>query len=64
MKTVFVVRKYLVPFLTVFLLIVSAGFGFLHTQQRPALASAPLTKQISSDPFTNSTSQHQTQVEP
>src|SRR5581483_10782405 len=63
MKTVFARRTYLMSFLTVLLLITVAGFSFFHAPQQPARASA-LTKQISRDPFTNSTSQHQTQVEP
>lgn len=64
MKTVFVRRTYLMSFLIALLLIAVAGFSFFHAPQQPARASASLTRQISSDPFTNSTSQHQTQVEP
>jgi hypothetical protein len=64
MTIVFVGRKYLIPFLTVFLLLIGAGFGFITTQQRSAQASTSLATQISSDPFTNTTSQHHTQVEP
>ncbi len=42
---------------------VAAAFGAAALATAPALANLTLT-QISSDPFTNSTSQHATQVEP
>lgn len=64
MKTVFVRWKYLISLLTTLLLVLGAVFGLVTIQQRSALASTSLAKQISSDPFTNSTSRHQTQVEP
>lgn len=64
MKITFFGRRYLIPFLTIFLLLLAAVFGFVTLQQRSARASTSLATQISSDPFTNSTSQHQTQVEP
>jgi hypothetical protein len=64
MQIVFVRRKYLVTFLIVTLLILVAGFAFFPARQRHAQASASPIRQISQDPFTNSTSQHQTQVEP
>ena len=47
-------RLRLTAVLTVALLVLAAG---------PALANVPLT-QVSSDPFTNPTSQHRTEVEP
>lgn len=64
MQAVFVRRQYLLPLLVVTLLIVVVVvnlFPFMHSRVH---ASAPPIKQISRDPFSNSTSQHQTQVEP
>ncbi|HLZ55877.1 MAG TPA: sialidase family protein [Ktedonosporobacter sp.] len=64
MQTSFVRRRYLITFLAVTLLLFVASFSFFSTQQKQAHASPSLIRQISHDPFTNSTSQHQTQVEP
>ncbi len=54
-------HKSLLPF-TTFVLIVVLGFSVFSWVN--AQAASPALPQVSSDPFTNSTSQHQTQVEP
>ncbi len=64
MKTVFIRRKYFVGSTIVAILMLIGGFSFFSIQPKSAQASASLIKQISHDPYTNSTSQHQTQVEP
>src|SRR3981081_3755567 len=57
-------RTYFLAFLISTLLVLVGGVSFatLH-QASPQVASAAI-QQISNDPFTNSTSQHHTQVEP
>src|SRR5579859_5069758 len=62
MQTLFISRKYSFTLLTATLLLLVAGFFI--TPQRHAQAAASLIKPISHDAYTNSTSQHQTQVEP
>ena len=65
MKTVFARSRYLLSSSIVILLLLVAGASFLSVMQKPAHASSPsLLTQISHDPYTNNTSQHQTQVEP
>ena len=65
MKAFFIRHKSLLTFPIVALLILFTGFSlFNNSQHTHAQASSPLSQQISQDPFTNSTSQHQTQVEP
>lgn len=63
MKTLFARHTYLLKSTMVVLIVLVAGAGFFSLQQKPAQASSPLI-QISHDPYTNSTSQHRTQVEP
>ena len=43
---------------------VAAAVGAMAVGASPALANLPLTQVSASDPFTNSTSQHRTEVEP
>jgi len=64
MKVFFARRKYYVisAIFTLLVLVGSLSFATLH--QTNAHAASSLAQQISTDPFTNSTSQHQTQVEP
>lgn len=65
MKVLFVRRKYFVTSLIFTILALVAGLVLATLHQANAqAASSPLVRQISSDPFTNDTSQHQTQVEP
>ena len=64
MKTFFVRHKFPLAFLTVTLLILVTAFGLSNLQHTNAQASSSLSQQISQDPFTDSASQHQTQVEP
>jgi BNR repeat-like domain len=66
MKVLSIRRKYLIAFLLFMTLILIAGvsLGISTLHQTKAQAASPVARQISSDPFTNSTSQHQTQVEP
>src|SRR3981081_4854204 len=64
MKILCVCRKYFVSLLIIPTLILITGFSLLTVPQRHAQASSSVIKQISHDPFTNSSSQHQTQVEP
>lgn len=58
----------LLLFAMVIIAMLVAGFGFSVLHQANAQTSAqpasPVIQQVSADPFTNSTSQHQTQVEP
>ncbi|HEX6482737.1 MAG TPA: sialidase family protein [Ktedonobacteraceae bacterium] len=51
-------------FLIVALLVLVGGVSFATLHQTGAQAASPVIQQISHDPFTNSTSQHHTQVEP
>src|SRR5437588_8151189 len=64
MKVFFARRMYLVTTLLFTALVLVAGASFVTVQQINAHAATPAAKQISSDPFTNTTSQHQTEVEP
>ncbi len=66
MKVLSIRRKYLITFLLFTTLILVAGLSLSIStlQHAKAQATSPIARQISSDPFTNSTSQHQTQVEP
>ncbi len=64
MKFFLVRRKYLITSLICMALVLVAGLSFVALRQINAKAASPVAQQISSDPFTNSTSQHQTQVEP
>ena len=57
-------RKYFIISLLFTTLALVAGLSFATLRQIQAHAASSLARQISSDPFTNSTSQHQTQVEP
>jgi hypothetical protein len=64
MKTFFACYKSLLIFPIVAFLLLVTGFGLFNLQHIHAQDSSSLSQQISQDPFTNSTSQHQTQVEP
>ena len=65
MKTFFMRHKSLLAFPIVALLLLVTGFGLSNSlQQIHAQGSSSPSQQISQDPFTNSTSQHKTQVEP
>jgi hypothetical protein len=65
MKVFFARRTFLAAFLVCTALALVAGLSFTALHQAHAQTSATsLARQISSDPFTNDTSQHQTQVEP
>jgi hypothetical protein len=65
MKTFFVRHKSLLAFLIVALILLVTGFGlFNNLQHIHAQGSTVPSQQISQDPYTNSTSQHKTQVEP
>lgn len=64
MKVFLARRKYVILPLLFAALVLIAGLSFATLHQANALAASPGAHQISSDPFTNSTSQHQTQVEP
>jgi hypothetical protein len=63
-QIVFVRRKYVITLLIVTVLLFVAGLNFVSGHHTRAQAAASPIHQISHDPFTNSTSQHQTQVEP
>ncbi len=64
MNAFFAHRKYLVTSLIFTLFIFGGSLSFAALHQAHAQAASSIAHQISSDPFTNSTSQHQTQVEP
>ncbi len=70
MKAFFLQRRNYIPILLFTILVLVAGLGFSTQHRANAHAQvqsqpAPLVlRQVSSDPFTNTTSQHQTQVEP
>src|SRR5581483_1856827 len=64
MKVFFARRPSFVVALLSTTLVLVVGLGFVMMQQTHAQAASSLVHQISSDPFTNDTSQHQTQVEP
>lgn len=65
MKVFFARRQYFVASLIFATLVLVAGLAFITLRQATtAHAATALVQQISSDPFTNNTSQHQTQVEP
>jgi hypothetical protein len=57
-------HKRRVPFLLFTTLVFVALLSFSTAEQANAQAAFAIAQQISSDPFTNSTSQHQTEVEP
>jgi len=57
-------RKYIVTFLILTTLILVASISLSNISQVRAQSELLISKQISSDLYTNSTSQHQTQVEP
>ncbi len=57
-------RKSLATFLALTILTLVAGLSFSTMHQTNAQAASTIIKQVSSDPYTNDTSQHQTQVEP
>jgi hypothetical protein len=57
-------RSYFIPLLISTLLVLVVSFTFWTPHQASAQATSPVVQQISSDPFTNSSSQHHTQVEP
>jgi hypothetical protein len=64
MKSLYAIRKYIMTFLIVTLLMLVVSFSFFISSPKHAQASASLIKRISHDTYTNRTSQHQTQVEP
>lgn len=57
-------HPYVLAFLISALLVLVGGFSFSVFHQTSAQAASPVIQQISHDPFTNSSSQHHTQVEP
>ncbi len=57
-------RTSLIPLLIGTLLVLIGGFSFATLHRTSAQAASPVIQPISRDPFTNSTSQHHTQVEP
>lgn len=63
MQTLLLRHRYLLRSLVVLLLLFAVGISFITIQQRHVQASS-LLKQISHDPYQNTTSEHQTQVEP
>ena len=64
MKVFFARRQYFVTSLIFTALALVAGLSFATLHQTNTQAAMSIVQQVSSDPFTNSTSQHQTQVEP
>lgn len=64
MKVFFAPRKPLVTSLIFITLLLVGVMSFAMLHQTSAQAAATIVQPVSSDPFTNSTSQHQTQVEP
>lgn len=68
MKFSFLKRRSSLPLLIFALLILSAGISFSTLRQASAQAQSKpaslVLHQVSTDPYTNSTSQHKTQVEP
>lgn len=52
------------PLLMMITLVLIVALNFSNQQQVSAQAASLVVKQVSSDPYTNSDSQHQTQVEP
>src|SRR6266567_1647184 len=65
MKVFLARRTYVVTALLFTTLLLVAGLSLVTLRQTHAQAAASsVAQQISSDPFTNDTSQHQTQVEP
>lgn len=64
MKIFSVRGKYLATFLLLATFILVAGFSFANLHQTNAEVTSNITQKVSSDPYTNTTSQHQTQVEP
>lgn len=63
MKVFFARRKYFAASLIFMAVVLAAGLGFTTLHQISAHADS-IAQQISTDPFTNTTSQHQTEVEP
>jgi BNR repeat-like domain len=59
-----VYRRFQASLIVLVAFMLAAGFGFANLHSSLAQSPAPLVKQVSSDPYTNRTSQHQTQVEP
>src|SRR5258708_39485795 len=57
-------RTYFLAFLISTLLVLVSGVSFATLHQASAQVASAVIQQISNDPFTNSTSQHHTQVEP
>ena len=57
-------RTYFLAFLISTLLVLVGGVSFATLHQASAQVASAAIQQISNDPFTNSTSQHHTQVEP
>jgi hypothetical protein len=64
MNIVLVCRKYRTTFLLLTTVVLVAGFSLTTAYRTHAQPASSLIHQVSSDPYTNSTSQHQTQVEP
>src|SRR5450432_1429016 len=64
MDRFFVYRRFQASLIVLVAFMLAAGFGFANLHSSLAQSPAPLVKQVSSDPYTNRTSQHQTQVEP
>ncbi|MBV9711767.1 MAG: exo-alpha-sialidase [Ktedonobacteraceae bacterium] len=64
MKVFFLHRKHLMASVLCIALMLVVSLNFIMLRQTHALAAASIARQISTDPFTNSTSQHQTEVEP
>lgn len=57
-------RRYPITLAIVVVLTLAASISFLNTRSTSVHAASLPIQQISSDPYTNSTSEHQTQVEP
>jgi len=57
-------RRSLLPFLIFAAFVLVAGLSLSSLRQVKAQSASPVIQQVSTDLYTNSTSQHQTQVEP
>lgn len=64
LKVFFVRHRVFVIFLLFTLLVLVGGVSFVTLHPIGANAASPTVQPVSQDPFTNNTSQHQTQVEP
>ncbi|MBV9259599.1 MAG: exo-alpha-sialidase [Ktedonobacteraceae bacterium] len=64
MNRFFVYRRYRITLIILTALAIAAGFVLSNLHPTSAQSTQLLIQRVSSDPYTNSTSQHQTQVEP